>query len=898
MTSTKLSHNRLDSPFRSFFIIALSSWTLMTAAIFIWDHFDRRDFLTANALSSAKATFAKDLAFRRWAAKHGGVYVPQTAETPANPYLNTLERDIVTPSGRALTLMNPAYMTRQVYEEVSRSEKDAPLGHITSLKPLRPENAPDSWEKQALEAFEKGSLEVNEFQTIGGAPYFRYMRPLIAEKSCLNCHSHQGYHEGDIRGGISVAIPVTAMMSAARHSSIHHTVIILLIWLTGSVGLWYGIHRVNRSSRALRESEERYRQQFEQCRAVTLIIDPINGAIVDANPAACDYYGYTGQQIRTMNITEISLNTPEERATCIKGILDGCRRQFTVQHRLADGLIRVLEVFANPVEYSSRTLLYSICIDITARLVAEQQVRDKMDFAESLLLNSSTPTFVINAEHKVQIWNRAIEELTGIKAAEIIGTSKQWQVFYETPRSCLADIVLDGRYDESNTLYAHLSRSRLTPDGLNAEGDYTFADRHCRLVFSAAPIRDRNGKVIAAIETLEDITERISLESQLVHAQKMESVGILSGGIAHDFNNILTVINGYADLLKMTLTHNEESLHYACEIASSVNRAADMTRSLLAFSGKHEISLQYDDLNIILSALRKSLGRLIREDIALTVQTQDTPLPVFVDRVQIEQILMNLVINARDAIGSNGTITISTSTVHIETALQEGATTIPPGKYARLSVADNGSGISDAALEHIFEPFFTTKEKGKGTGLGLAIVQSIVAKHNGSISICSTPEQGSEFHIYLPAYEGRKKTEITTIIAPDTNYRGNETILVVEDDVAIMKLLNEILCRFGYKIFQAADGIEALELFSAHRDEIQLIIIDVIMPRMNGRDTVEEIRKLSPSLPVIMTSGYTDDIVDRQAIEKLSVTFLQKPLKPLELLAAVGHCMKTPQEQA
>jgi signal transduction histidine kinase/CheY-like chemotaxis protein len=525
-------------------------------------------------------------------------------------------------------------------------------------------------------------------------------------------------------------------------------------------------------------------------------------------------------------------------------------------------------------------------------LAVEQQLRDKMDFTENLLINSTTPTFVIDANHKVLTWNRALEELTGVKAEAVVGTNQHWRAFYPSARPCLVDIVLDGRFDEYSVLYATLTRSRFIPDGLHAEGDYTFASRKCRLVFSSAPIHDRDGKIIAAIETLEDITERISLEAQLFHAQKMESLGVLAGGIAHDFNNVLTVINGYADLLKMTLPDDQESLGIAREISASVDRAADMTRSLLAFSGKHEIELHYDDLNLILAAIHKSLGRLIREDIALTINSCVERLPVFVDRVQIEQVLINLVVNARDALGADGKISLSTEQVSLDEARSEWGVVIPPGHYACVSVRDNGDGIDTATIERIFEPFFTTKDKGKGTGLGLSIVQSIVSKHNGCISVASAPGFGTEFHIYLPLYFGETPPERADIVEQQDTISGTETILVVEDDDAIMRLHREVLNRYGYSVLMAADGVEGVELFEAHRDTIALAVIDVIMPRMNGREVVERIRKQSPELPIIMTSGYTDDIIDRAVIDSLNVVFLQKPVKPLELLAVIGICLK------
>ncbi len=866
-------------------IAAALGWTIAAITVLAWEIVDNYDFEAANALAICRASYQKDLAFRRWAAKHGGAYVPATAETPPNPHLNVPERDIETPSGRKLTLMNPAYMTRQVYE-LMRSAPDSPQGHITSLNPIRPENAPDAWERKALEIIGGGTPEFSEYQEIDGVRNFRFMHVLKTEQPCLKCHAIQGYREGDVRGGISVSVPVTQLDSLMHFSNVKHVLIVGFVWCLGLSGIWLSTRIIGRGARALSDSEERYRQQFRQCQAAMLIIDPENGAIIDANPAACSFYGYACDTLMTRNISDINTSTPDELATCISEVRDGIRGQFVAQHRLVDGTIRAVEVFSNPIDFQGHTVLQSIVFDISDRLAAEKELRDKMDFAENLILNSTTPTFVINFDHQVLIWNRALEELTGIKAQEVVGTNEQWRAFYPDVRPCLADIVLDGSAEQARKLYTIISRSVLLPDGLSAEGDYCLGGHQCRLVFSAAPIRDRDGAVIAAIQTLSDVSERVSLGAQLLQAQKMESVGVLAGGIAHDFNNILTVINGYANLLQTTLAADEENLGYAQEITYSVDRAAEMTRSLLSFSGKQEMQKQYDDLNQICTPLRKSLKRLIREDITLDIIPNENRLPIYADRVQIEQVLINLVINARDALEAGGTITVSAQMAQYEEARREGNIFVPPGDYACLSISDNGSGMSEETIEHIFDPFFTTKEKGKGTGLGLAIVHSIVMKHNGHISVTSAKGKGTEFRVYLPLYAG-DMARISLETVETVNPSGTETILIVEDDVAIMKMYTEVLDRYGYTILQAADGVEGMEVFTEHRDEIQLAIVDVIMPRMNGREVVEKIRQQLPKLPIIMISGYLDDIIDVAEIHGLEVEFLQKPLKPLDLLTAI-----------
>jgi CheY-like chemotaxis protein len=255
-------------------------------------------------------------------------------------------------------------------------------------------------------------------------------------------------------------------------------------------------------------------------------------------------------------------------------------------------------------------------------------------------------------------------------------------------------------------------------------------------------------------------------------------------------------------------------------------------------------------------------------------------------------VLINLVVNARDAVGAGGTITVSTMMLERKDSLVEGNAVIPPGCYVRLSVADNGAGMDAGTLAHIFEPFFTTKEKGKGTGLGLSIVHNMVTKHNGHISVISAAGVGTEFRVYLPQHAGeatQERVEASLAI----NHNGTETVLVVEDDEAIMRLHKDVLGRYGYSVLAAVDGVEAMEVFNANIDEIRVAVVDVIMPRMNGRELVEQIRGQRPELPIIMISGYTDEIIDLAAIDELRVVFIQKPVRPLDLLAAIQSSLRT-----
>ncbi|MEI6613278.1 MAG: PAS domain S-box protein [Chrysiogenales bacterium] len=382
-----------------------------------------------------------------------------------------------------------------------------------------------------------------------------------------------------------------------------------------------------------------------------------------------------------------------------------------------------------------------------------------------------------------------------------------------------------------------------------------------------------------------DITERKMLEEQLRQAQKMEAVGILAGGVAHDFNNILSTIVGYASLLQMQAGLDKKLKEYLERILASTERAASLTHSLLAFSRKQAIELQPVDINDSIFGFHKILARLIGEDVDCKLNLASTNLVVDADIRQIEQVLMNLATNARDAMPHGGKMTISTRSE----VLTDGVGEIPRGAYAVISVSDTGTGMESEIQSHLFEPFFTTKEVGKGTGLGLAIVYGIVKNHQGFIRMESESAQGTAFHIYLPlkqlaVQKNRRKQQVKI---PG----GNETILLVEDDDAVRHVTRSMLEEFGYTVLEAADGQEALAVFVQHRDQVGLLLCDLIMPKKNGKETRAGIMKLKPDIKTIFMSGYTNDIIVRKGILEPGMHLLLKPLHPAALLEKVREVL-------
>jgi len=502
-------------------------------------------------------------------------------------------------------------------------------------------------------------------------------------------------------------------------------------------------------------------------------------------------------------------------------------------------------------------------------------LQDSEQKYRTLIENLADWVWETNLNHRFVYCSEASESITGHSQASMLGRK-----YLTLSKECEERAVLEHIEDHfrERTPFTNIERKICCADGTIKN-----------LIASGTPLFDATGSFTGFRGVDRDISELVraresheQLEMKLQHAQKMESIGRLAGGVAHDFNNILSAIIGYSELVMNRLEPDHRCYRYIKEIRSSGERAAGLTKQLLAFSRKQTRSPQNLDLAKELRALEDMLRRLVGERIDLQLEIGDDIWPVLMDKSQLEQVVVNLMVNAKDALPDGGEIIISVTNCPPDCSCrsQENAG-LPAEDYVQLTVSDNGCGIPEELLQNIFDPFFTTKGHDKGTGLGLAMVYGIVTQNAGDIQVVSEPGKGSKFHVLLP--RSSETASVPVIKETDRELRaGKETILFVEDESALLRMHAEFLTSLGYQLLTASDGLEALELFQ-QTDQIDLLITDVIMPKMGGIELAEKLKQLNPQLKVLYTSGYTDQEFFADGILQEGINFIYKPATPIDI---------------
>ncbi len=495
----------------------------------------------------------------------------------------------------------------------------------------------------------------------------------------------------------------------------------------------------------------------------------------------------------------------------------------------------------------------------------------------STAIEQSLETIVItDTEGAIQYVNPAFERVTGYNVSEAMG---------QNPR-----ILKSGKQDDAFyvELWKTISNGKTWIGRMvNKRKNDTFYTEDATI----SPVLDEAGRIVNYVAVKRDMTEHLDLTAQFEQAQKMESVGRLAGGVAHDFNNMLQAILGHTEMALAQVDPVSPIFSDLKEIHKAAERSANLTRQLLTFARKQTISPRIIDLNETVEGMLKMLRRLIGEDIDILWNPGRNLRPIKVDPSQIDQLLTNLCVNAQDAIEGVGTITIVTGTAIFDKTWCVDHTDFIPGEYISLAVSDTGCGMDREILSHLFEPFFTTKEVGKGTGLGLATVYGVVKQNNGLIQVQSVLGQGTTFKIYFPQQAPlATPLPVPAVIQPVES--GSETILLVEDEAAILEMTKKMLVRLGYTVLSAASSDEAIRLTQEHAGRIDLIITDVVMPGMNGRNLVEKLRSFQPDLRCLFMSGYTSDVISCNGVLDEDVHFIQKPFSTQELATKVCEALR------
>lgn len=648
-------------------------------------------------------------------------------------------------------------------------------------------------------------------------------------------------------------------------------------------GIAHDITERKKIENALQEGEKRYRRLIDSVTDYIFTVKVENGQPVSTvhGPACMAVTGYTSDEYNTDQYLWYKMVHEEDKEYVIKHanrVIAG-KSTEPLEHRIIHKNGDVKWVRNTPVpryDREGKLIAYDgLIVDITERKKAEEALLESEKKLQSLY-NSMTELMVLHEviydtsgkaiDYRILDCNPAFTLITGIQRDKAIGAlASQLYGSGEAPYlDIYAHVTEIGEPTHFDTYFApmnkHFSISVFSP------GKGFFAT-------VASDITDR--------KLVEE--EHRKLQEQLLHSQKMEAVGLLAGGVAHDFNNILTAIIGYANIIKMKMKNGDPLKSHLDQVLKASERGANLTQSLLAFSRKQLISPRPVDLNIIIRNVQKLLSRVITEDIELKVLLDESNLIIMADSGQMEQVLMNLATNAKDAMPYGGVLTIKTEKAAIDEEFTKQYGFGDMGEYALLSVMDTGIGMDEITRERVFEPFFTTKEVGRGTGLGLAMVYGAIKQNSGYIIASSEPERGATFNIYLPLIKTMAMKEETSQIV-ELIRGGTETVLIAEDDESLRELAASVLKEFGYTVIEAKDGHDALEKFNEHKDKVKLLIFDVIMPKMNGKDAYDEIRKSSPEIKVLFVSGYTSELVHKKGIIDSGLNFLPKPLLPNQLL--------------
>ncbi|MDX1707386.1 MAG: PAS domain S-box protein [Desulfobacterales bacterium] len=619
-----------------------------------------------------------------------------------------------------------------------------------------------------------------------------------------------------------------------------------------------------------RHDAVRFRTVFEAA-PLGIVIADVQGYILEANHAFFQMLGYQHDQIKKMTFVDIT--HPEDRQETIdlsNTVRKGRIASYQIEKRYLkkDGQILWAIVRASAVKDQDGNIQYWLGImeDISERKLAQEALMESEKQYRNILDSIEEGYFEVNLKGDFTFFNNRVCQIIGYEQDDLMGMNNRQYTSPETAREM---------YQTFNRVYRTGKAAKITKyDIIGKDGSKK------TLEVSATLMRDADDQPVGFRGIMRDVTSRIQadkektrLESQVQHAQKMEAIGTLAGGIAHDFNNLLMGFQGNISLMKMDLTDDHPHQEFLNNMESYVKRGSDLTRQILGFARGGKYQVKTTNLNALINKNADMFSRA-RKEITIHKKFQDDLYTVDVDRGQIEQVLLNLFVNAWQAMPGGGNLYVETENINLQAHDYDKPYAIDSGKYVRVTISDTGIGMDKRTQERIFEPFFTTKAFGRGTGLGLASAYGIIKNHNGIINVYSEKGHGTTFKIYLPASD---KQVIAENLKPEQARGGSETILLVDDEEMVADIGKDLLEKLGYTVLVAGGGAEAIKLFQRHRDQIHLVILDMIMPDMSGGETFSRIRAIRPNAKILLSSGYSLDSRASAIMKQGCNGFIQKP---------------------
>ncbi|MEO8505519.1 MAG: PAS domain S-box protein [Acidobacteriota bacterium] len=626
--------------------------------------------------------------------------------------------------------------------------------------------------------------------------------------------------------------------------------------------------------------ERLLRAVFDGTHSVILVGDD-EGRFVDVNPAACAFFGLTREELIGRQTEDFTL-PGWDQASARRAYREHGHAEGDIPLRLADGSVRVLHYTTTANILPGRHL--AVARDVTKERQDADEIRQSRALLEQAqevaTMGSWTVDLRPGAARPIS-GSKEVFRILGIEEAEFDGLG--------------ATVFERVHPDDRAPLQEAAAQAILEGTGFALDLRVARPDGELRWVHDRARVEcNHHGVPIRLIGVMQDITERKRLEAQFLQAQKMESVGRMAGGVAHDFNNLLTAILGYAEMMRRDIQGTHPHARAVEEIERAAQRAAALTRQLLVFSRKQRIAPKVIDVNLLVSDMERMLRRMIGEDVHLQTALAPGLWSVRADPGQLEQVLMNLAVNSRDAMPQGGGLRLTTRNALVTQEQARGIVGGHPGECVVLTVSDDGTGMEPAVLAHLFEPFFTTKDIGKGTGLGLATVYGIVRQAGGFIHVDSSPGAGTTFEVFLPRSEESIRAVRRAQPLAVTDSSGTETILLVEDEAVVRRLAADLLASAGYQVIDVGNGAEALAAADSHPGTIHLLLTDVILPGMSGVELAERFRALCPSARTVFMSGYTADALAEQAHLASDIAFLQKPFNADGLMQSVRAALDRP----